>query len=548
MKRYLTPFNIVFATEVIIVVLTALGLIPREAILALTGLMVFYMIFSPAEDALYLLIVSVPFFAALPISESFDTMANWRIMIAVLFLRLFFEQGILIKLKKILGSFLRPKAGGEFKRHCLAYLALLFLLIVALSILVADYKILAIKKLFFLISGLFIFWAIRVLVKDKESIIKIFRAVSIAMVSVIAVGAIQLFAVLFVPLCTFWQFWAGKVINALYGQNLAHLLSYSNTWFAYYAVNPPTLRIFSVFPDSHSFAMFLILGMPFFLALAVYYEKKDKQSFIAANACLPDSRTRNRPSSAIRKKIFWWAMTGMMLGGIILSGSRGAWLSILPVIVAVLYVYRKKIEPVLAKKNLLVFGLFVAIFLLSNFYPFFLYKFQSWQAGSSASSTFSFFERAKSISDVEEASNKGRLEIWRASFKSLIKYPILGVGFGNYTKVLGEDISAARKGASAHNLYLDFANEIGIFGALILIVIFLGILHNAWLVFRRATEIYFKAFGLFFCLYFLWVIVYSLFDVVLLNDKVLLLFLVELGTLFSIRKWAEKNQPLEAGF
>ncbi len=97
LKKYFTPLNIIFGLEIIVVALAAAGLIPREAILFWTGLAVFYMIFSPVKDSLWLVIASIPLFAALPISDSFDTMANWRILIAVLFLCLFFKEGIALK-------------------------------------------------------------------------------------------------------------------------------------------------------------------------------------------------------------------------------------------------------------------------------------------------------------------------------------------------------------------------------------------------------------------------------------------------------------------
>jgi len=111
----------------------------------------------------------------------------------------------------------------------------------------------------------------------------------------------------------------------------------------------------------------------------------------------------------------------------------------------------------------------------------------------------------------------------------------LGVGLGNYVEVLDEDVLAAKKGASAHNLYLDFAAEIGVAGALFLIVIFILILKRSWEVFRRAKEDYFKFFGLVFGLYFVWILGYSFFDVVLLNDKVLLLFAAMVGSLYGIK-------------
>jgi O-antigen ligase len=383
------------------------------------------------------------------------------------------------------------------------------LLIALISTAVADYKILALKKFLFLVNVSLLFLIVRNLTHKKEQILKVWQAAAVGGITVLAVALIQFLAVLFVPLFDFWQFWATKIINALYGQNLAHLLSYSNTWFAYYQSAPPTLRLFSVFPDSHSFAMFSILLVPIFLGLAFF--------------------------SNLRKKRCWWIFSGLALGGIVLSGSRGAWLSILPVITVAIYLWGKKIEPILLKKVFFTFFLFVFLFLFSVGYPPLLYKFQSWQTGGTSTSAFLLFERARSISDLEEISNKGRLEIWRASAASLKQHPFLGVGLGNFITVIDEKVSAAKKGASAHNLYLDFATEIGILGTLFLIAAFTHILYSCWLIFRCATEPHFKIYGLLFGLYLLWVLGYSFFDVVLLNDKVLLLFMVGSATLYSLR-------------
>ena len=76
------------------------NLAPREAALFLTGLLIFYFIFSPLEDSLWVFIASIPLFVALPVTEGFDTMANWRILLAVLFLVLFFRKGLSIGLVK----------------------------------------------------------------------------------------------------------------------------------------------------------------------------------------------------------------------------------------------------------------------------------------------------------------------------------------------------------------------------------------------------------------------------------------------------------------
>ena len=233
------------------------------------------------------------------------------------------------------------------------------------------------------------------------------------------------------------------------------------------------------------------------------------------------------------KKRFFGILTALALLSVAFSGSRGAWLNVVPAFLLILFLLRRKIEYFLTAKVAWTLILFVVLFVFSTIWPPVFYQFQAWQKGEGFSGKFSFFERAKSISDADELSNKGRLQIWRASLISIEKNPILGVGLGNYVRVLDEKVSAAKKGASAHNLYLDFASEIGLAGAVALVAVFGLILKRAWFVFRRSKEEYFKFFGLAFGIYFLWVLGYSFFDVVLLNDKVLLLFMVSVGALYS---------------
>ena len=501
------------------VILAATGLVPREVILVWTGLAIFYMVFSPVSDSLWLVVASIPLFAALPITDNFDTMANWRLLIAVLFL-----VWLVKELKKYCSS--ESRTGGTSRElyyltsrlatlarriktlPFLNTLTVIFLLIAAFSIGVADYRILAFKKLLFLINIFLLFVVVRNKTRNKENILRVWQAAAAGAVMAIVVALGQLVSVWFVPLIYFWQFWAGRVIDFFYGQNLATLLAYANTWFSYYNSAPPTLRLFSVFPDSHSFAMFSLLAVPIFLCLGLFYQPKRR---------------------------FFWLLAGGALFGAVFSGSRGVWISALPVAALALYFWLKGTDKKIPKQAVLSLAVFALIFLASAAYPVLFYRIQAWQTGQYSSSTISFFERARSISDLDEVSNKGRLEIWRNSLSSIVQHPMLGAGLGNFVTVIGQDVDAVKKGASAHNLYLDITAEIGVPGLLILLLMFADILRTSWLVWRQAAESHFKLFGLLFGLYFVWILGYSFFDVVLFNDKVLLFFMVGLATLYSLR-------------
>ena len=66
--------------------------------------------------------------------------------------------------------------------------------------------------------------------------------------------------------------------------------------------------------------------------------------------------------------------------------------------------------------------------------------------------------------DPFETSNSGRIYIWKQSLESVIASPVFGVAIGNYPVILNQDVSLAKAGSSAHNLFLQIAAEIGLIG------------------------------------------------------------------------------------
>ncbi len=496
MKKDKIKFYIILAVEVLTVVLTSVGILPREAVLVMTGLLIFYFIFSKIEDSLILFIISIPFFAALPISEQFDSMANWRILLAILFLIFFFKKYFYKAFKSIPFKSI-PINIKNIRKSSLGLLVALFLIIGVLSLFVAADLIVGIKKLLFLINIFLLFVIVRDIGKDKTERLRIIKAGAVAGVGSLLIAYSQLISVFFAPLHNFWQWWTNNVISVFYGINLSKLLAVSNTWFSYYPDNPPTLRMFSVFPDSHSFALFTIISLIFFSYLLI---KKSS-------------------------KIFWIPIVLSFLA-LVFSGSRSIWVSaIIPFgIVVILFIYsffkNKKYSNLINLNSRLIFTfisfllVFIVAFPISS-----LIMSQSYQGDGE--NALLAFRRAKSVIDLDELSVKSRIGIWETSFKSVLKHPLLGVGIGNYPIVLNEDISAAKKGASAHNLYLDIASEMGLLGLLALLLIF-------WQIFKKSWKSNFI-----FTFFAIWIFAYSFFDVVLLNDKVLLLFMVILGILYS---------------
>jgi len=513
MNKEKTIFYIILVVEILTVVLAGIGIVEKEAVLIMTGLLVFYFIFSKVEDSLILFIISIPLFIALPITEGFDSMANWRILLLVLFLKWFF-------VNNIWGQEGFQKTFNFKKYNKLTILAALFLIIGFLSLIQTVDVVAGVKKLLFLINIFLLFVIVKdVIQKNSDYKSKIIKSGAIAGVISLIIGYSQLISVMVAPLYTFWQWWSRNVISVFYGIDLSKLLAVSNTWFSYYEGAPPTLRMFSIFPDSHSFALFTIIGLIFFSYLLIKNSNKPP-------------RLDTSPSKS-KYKIFWcggkifWIPITLSFLTLVFSGSRGVWVSggIPFLIIIFLLIFKNKLKYVgystsHIKPYLKAFFIMLMIFALA-FPVSSLIMSQSYQG---ADGTLAF-KRAKTLADLEELSVKSRMEIWQKSLKSILKRPILGVGIGNYPVVLDQDISTAKKGASAHNLYLDITSEIGILGLIVLLLIF-------WQILKRAIKVD-KSFGYIFAFFFIWILIYNLFDVVLLNDKVLLLFMIPLALLYS---------------
>ncbi|MBU2472570.1 O-antigen ligase family protein [Patescibacteria group bacterium] len=506
----MNPKNLtVLIFEIIFIFLMIFNIFPREAGLFITGLMIFYFIFSPIEDSLWVFIASIPLFVALPITENLDTLANWRILIIVLFL---------VLIKTITDKW---KLKENLKHYQWEYLIGIFLLIAGLSLFPAVNIWIGIKKIIFLINAFLLYIIIRNLIdkkKEKERAIqKIISAIKVAIGLVLGIGFVQFFSVFFITLSNFWLFWDRHIINVFYGEFLSNLLLHSNTWFSYYASLPATLRMFSVFPDSHSFAFFCILSLPFFLTIIFLNSEKNKKKIIISYILL----------------IF-------CLLAIIFSGSRGAWVSALGSLLIFLFIiFLYKSNKSCKKQMSLIIGCLIIFFLLFPIASRILLFSQQIQLDRPLDlENISLFERARSIIDFDEISVKSRLEIWRRTVNSIIIHPVLGVGIGNYPVVLNEKMSSAKKGSSAHSLYLDVAAEMGVFALIILLVVFWQILKRSWFIFQEKKEInnrFFQVWSGFFMLALVWILGYSLFDVVLFNDKILLFFIANLSLLYINR-------------
>jgi O-antigen ligase len=156
-----------------------------------------------------------------------------------------------------------------------------------------------------------------------------------------------------------------------------------------------------------------------------------------------------------------------------------------------------------------------------------------------------FIERARSITDLNEESNLGRLQMWKESLTYGFDHP-MGVGLGNFIFSLNNEqdkgyddiaddhnkrFNLPQKYITAHSLYLQLFVELGVAGLLVFAWFWWEYFKRIWIFIRpRSTE---NNILLFFVmntsLAFIWIMASAVFDVTLFNDKVLMYFFISLG-------------------
>ncbi len=585
-----TPLKTIFISEFILVFIMVIGIAPQELAYLILVLLVVSFIRLSMLDSLKLFILSVPFFVALPANALSDSMSIWRFLILVLVLKAGWEKycwfhsppvsqyginswlwnrcarllnngkrfhinTLLTHLKSGIIGTMEPtylqKSSTALKglwSQRLLFLTVIFFIIASISLISAQDVGMGIKKMLFLLNIFLLFPVVIFTIKKESDLKEVFKALLCLSLMIVFIGYFQFVLTFFFTLSQFWYFWTDNVIKAFYGQNLSHLLSYSNTWFSYYKSFPPTLRMFSVLPDSHSFAMITTISIPLVLSFLFLYEKK--------------------------KKKYMSIVLIFFLLAIFFSGSRGAWVGSIFALAACVILFisssiriknNSKFERIylaiiefkkLLKSKvgfnfniennskyyskLIVFSVLL-FFLLMPVSSLILRQNQETQLiRSNISLTdknenkFSMFERAFSITDFSETSNKGRLQIWQETLVSISEHPSMRVGFGNFNYVLGENSTALKKGSSAHSIYLDIAAEIGIFGLIIFLLLIIEILMLAYKLYFKIEKKYLKVFAGSFFVYFTWKWAYSLFDVIIFNDKVLMFVVIMIGVLYSL--------------
>ncbi len=525
MKK-LTSLKVVYILEIAVVMAIVFGFIPREAAIFLLGILIFYIIFHPLEDGTILFIASVPIFVALPLSENFDSLSSARVIILVLFLKWFFE-----KKEKIWLEIKSKSIKQLIKEYRLEFFASLLFLIMALSVFKAADAIAAIKKIIYFLNLGVVFLIVRETARHFHGFSRIIKSIFLSLALVLLIGFGQLVSVYFFTIGGFWNWWADHFSYGFYGENLRQIILNANTWFAASPNGPSVIRLFGSFTDSHSFALYLLLTLPFIISGlgSLFREGLGKES-ISWLELLKIKIKKN-----IRNSIFgWFGLLILIFFFIILSGTRGIWVTIVFAFAAGIYlILRKKDFNRCASFVLLTLFVFLSLIPIVSIFTT-IPQFKEYGANQERDAAL-VLRRLVSVLDLNETSNKGRIFIWRESLKSVKENPWLGVGAGNFPVALDQDIAMAKAGSSAHNLYLNFAVENGILSIVFLGLIIYDILSIIFLNLKSGTNIKMKFLMAGFFIYFIWIFGYSLVDIALLDERVFLLFMTILALIYAVR-------------
>jgi O-antigen ligase len=531
------------AWQFISVALMAVGTWPANLAILNTVLIGLFIVFFKPYYSVLLLILSIPFYIILPLPV-LQNMPMWRVLFALLFVVWFIH--LLINQRKWLlklFSFQRstaptPVTGARMWEVIVkAYqridsrlmpwdkVAVIFLFISLFSLIVAKFQVQGFKQILFLLN-VYIFYIVIVnVVTDAEKVKEIIRYTLYSLGIMVALGYVQYFATLFSLPYYFWQYWAIMISSLYYGTPLANVLAYSNSWFSY-SGGSQSLRMFGILPDTHAFGVICI----FFLAYLIPYLKLTGTTLKTYVRSVKDNH--------------WYIVIAVILGtfGIMANGTRGIWLAMLiPLGIALsIFWFTEFLKPFF-KVTIAVYCLVLLMFILSPFIS------RGMNLIRTVDVNDDFLGRAGSVYDLNESSNVGRLEIWQSSLRFAAVHPF-GVGYGNFItsiipdipdNVSYEEISGMKnlrynlpqEFITAHSLYLQLLVELGFAGLLAFALFWIEYFQKLWL-FLRARAFRLNRYSvllLSIAMGMVWLLAYGIFDLTILNDRVLQYLFISLA-------------------
>jgi len=500
--------KIILAFEIAIFFLVILGVLPRSVVPYFVIALSIYLVLAPIDEGILFFVSSIPLFLAIPITSAFDNFNSWRVFSIILFLKWLYPYIINLKNTKAAIAQWQPLSLFLWKNAISSSLILILLLAIA-SIGVAGDKILAIKRIIYFVNLSLIGFPIFQLIKDKEYAKKLIGYLTVPVIIVTVVGFAQLLSTYLIDIYQFMRLWGENIQCNQFGQQWCQIaVQLGNTWLAYYG-NQLSLRMFSLFPDSHSFPIFLLLGLPAIFAWAMH-----KMNI----------STKFKDLIKIRTKLFIIWVPIIFLA-IILTGTRGFWAASMGVVILIICVAIYMTIKREAKASYFKFiSSYVILFFMMFFvaYPIFI----SPQFLLSKGDWGMFGNRIRSVIDFGETSNAQRIEIWKKTLISIKERPLLGVGIGNYPVVLSQDLGLSKAGSSAHNLYLHVASEMGILALVAVIIFLVESFRRIYNKFKKEGDAMLGTYYGTALIFTPWVFGYLMTDVAIFDERAFLMFVV----------------------
>lgn len=203
-------------------------------------------------------------------------------------------------------------------------------------------------------------------------------------------------------------------------------------------MGPTDIRGSSIYRDENTFATIVVVTIPF-----LFYFAKNLSFSLA--------------------KIILYFCVVLGWHAVFLTGSRGGLLSL----VVISFMMARSFE---SKKILLL--------LVSAFIIFFLF-----QGGSS------MLSRSTMIVDYEgEHSAESRIDAWKGGVNMVLSRPFLGVGLGGFMAALPHYYDTNPR--VAHNTFVQYCSESGIFAGIFFILIVYFFFKNLWVVKKSTEDLY----------------------------------------------------------
>lgn len=498
MKKYLSFFNVLYFLQAITVILIAVGVLPRYYGFFVMAAMAVYILSADWISAVCFSVAFIPFYTALPILPNLDQLVFWRFIFLEIFILFAIRKrkAILEKIKNVSSN---PK--DLWKKNKVECLMFVLLIIALISLIGAPSIFSGLKKLIYYINIFLFFIALAYGIESKEDAKKVLASLGFAGAVLVGIGFLQVILAYFIPLSHLGEFWASKVIRALYGAKLSDFSLIHNSWFAFSPSGAASIRMFSLFSGSLAFASGAI--MLIIIPLSFYFNKKE----------------------TIKNKTLFWISLIFILLSVILSGSRGSWLSIAFSAALVLYIFLFKSASLENKRAYFskILGVFAAFILLFPFSPIFL--------GTKDLKTSSI-GRLQTIADNNNVSNQTRLKYWENSWKAIQKHPFFGTGINNFSAESGGAYNF-----TSHNMFIYIATEMGIGAAIILLALCFVLIKDFLAGFLSARDEFSKMFFLSSLAAIAWVLGYSLLMDELINvDKTSIIFAVIIAAGYALKR------------